>query len=110
MTVSATARQAATASTVIVRKGMGPLGWLAVIFVVCKVLGLGVVANWSWWLVLLPLYAPLALVIGIWAIIFAVAAVVALGMVIWIGIASLFQKRRLRKEITLRRNRNGRYG
>lgn len=109
MTTTTRARQAATASTVIVRRGMGPLGWLAVIFVVCKIFAIGPIAGWSWWLVLLPLYGPLALVLGIWAAIFAIAAVAALGMVIWCGIASLFQRRKHRKEIQLYRDRTGRY-
>lgn len=32
---------------------------LALIFITLKVAGIGIVANWSWWLVLLPLYGSL---------------------------------------------------
>lgn len=35
---------------------MSVFGVLGVLFIVLKILGIGAVANWSWWLVLLPLY------------------------------------------------------
>jgi len=50
-------------------------GWtslLGVIFVVLKVAGITQVAEWSWWLVLLPFY------IG-WVILAAVLGLMALG-------------------------------
>lgn len=43
----------------------GWLGLLGVIFVVAKVFEIGPVALWSWWLVLLPFYVGLAIVVGI---------------------------------------------
>lgn len=36
------------------------LGILGIILVVCKILEVGVVASWSWWLVLLPFYLGVA--------------------------------------------------
>lgn len=38
-------------------------GILGLIFVTLKLAQIGVVANWSWWLVLLPFYGPLAFVL-----------------------------------------------
>ena len=40
---------------------------LTVVFVTLKLLGITAVATWSWWLVLLPLYFGIALVLGIFA-------------------------------------------
>lgn len=56
--------------------GLGALGILGIIFVVMKVSGYGLVATWSWWLVLLPFYIgiPIALLIVIGAVIFACIA------------------------------------
>jgi hypothetical protein len=48
--------------------GVGFLGFLTLLFIGLK---LGGVINWSWWLVLLPLYGPFALALGIITIIFA---------------------------------------
>lgn len=49
---------------------------IGIIFIVCKIFG---VINWSWWLVLLPFWGPLAAVVlilviaiicaGIWGIV-----------------------------------------
>lgn len=77
------ARAVGTASTVVVRRGMGPLGMLGIIFVLLKLFGMTAVAGWSWWLVLLPFYIGFAIVLGIWAIIFgaALVAVVLFGVV-----------------------------
>ena len=50
-------------------KGMGFLEWLMLAFVVLKVAH---VINWSWWLVLVPLWIILALIVFV-AIIEAVA-------------------------------------
>jgi small Trp-rich protein len=61
---------------------VGWLGLLGVILVTLKVMGIGQVAAWSWWLVLLPFYFGFAVVIGILVIgglgavaVFGVAAV-----------------------------------
>ena len=44
----------------IIYKGPGIFGLLGVAFVVLKLVG---VINWSWWLVTLPLYGPILLLI-----------------------------------------------
>lgn len=41
--------------------GLGLFGTLGVVFVVFKLVG---VIGWSWWLVLLPFYGPVVLVIA----------------------------------------------
>lgn len=46
-----------------VNNGVGFLGLLALIFIGLKLADVGVVAAWSWWWVLSPLWAPLALVV-----------------------------------------------
>jgi fatty acid desaturase len=51
------------------------LGILGLIFVTLKLAEIGVVATWSWWWVLSPFWIPLAIVLGIFA-------VVAVGMVV----------------------------
>ena len=96
---------AGTASTVVIRRGMGPLAWLGIIFVLLKLFGLTAVAGWSWWLVLLPFYIGIAIVLGIWAIILAVVAVVMLcvGLVGGIGYLMDAWKYRRRPKPSYRR-------
>ena len=57
------------------------LGILGLIFVTLKLAEIGVVATWSWWWVLSPFWIPLAIVLGIFA-------VVGVGMVA----AAIFKK------------------
>lgn len=57
------------------------LGILGLIFVTLKLAEIGVVATWSWWWVLSPFWIPLAIVLGIFA-------VVGVGMVF----AAMFKK------------------
>ena len=57
------------------------LGILGLIFVTLKLAEIGVVATWSWWAVLSPFWVPLAIVLGIFA-------VVGVGMVF----AAMFKK------------------
>ena len=45
--------------------GTGWLGLLGIIFVLCKIFEFGPIAAWSWWLVLLPFYAGLAIIFGV---------------------------------------------
>lgn len=52
------------------------LGILGLIFVTLKLAGIGVVAAWSWWLVLLPFY----IVIVVLGVVFIVGA-----SIIWIA-------------------------
>ena len=73
-------QRGANASTVVVQKGMGPLSVLGIIFVLCKIFSIGPIAAWSWWWVLLPFYAGIAIVLAIWAVILAVLVVGAIGL------------------------------
>lgn len=45
--------------------GIGFFGLLGLLFIALKLLEVSVVAGWSWWLVLLPLYGPIALVFAL---------------------------------------------
>ncbi len=45
--------------------GIGALGLLGIIFVLLKLFGLTAVATWSWWLVTLPLWFGIAVLIAI---------------------------------------------
>lgn len=58
-----------------VQIGPGFMGALGLLFIGLKLTGY---INWSWWLVLLPLYGPLVLGCVIVAIIFMVAAFMAI--------------------------------
>lgn len=40
--------------------GIGFFGMLAIVFIACKITGF---IDWSWWLVLLPIWGPLLLVL-----------------------------------------------
>lgn len=70
-------------------QGLGFFGVLVLFltlgFVSCKVMGWGIVAGWSWWMVFLPailyVFVPLALVLMIWALFLMGAAVGVLGAV-----------------------------
>lgn len=46
------------------KKSFPVFGVLGIILVVMKVLEVGVVATWSWWLVLLPFYLGLVIFVG----------------------------------------------
>lgn len=46
---------------------------LGLLFIGLKLGGVGSVATWSWWLVLLPLYGPLLVALSLLAIFFIVA-------------------------------------
>jgi hypothetical protein len=53
---------------------MGIFSILTIIFVVLKVLGVGLVATWSWWLVLLP-----ALIgVGLYCLFIVFASIIAI--------------------------------
>lgn len=54
--------------------GIGILGLLGVLFVGLKLTG---VINWSWWWVTLPFWGGLALFLGIPAVVFIGALIVA---------------------------------
>lgn len=58
--------------------GLTFLQVLFLVFLVLKLTGLTVVANWSWWWVTAPLWGGFALVLAIWLIVFFIVAIVGL--------------------------------
>lgn len=68
----------------------GWFGLLGIIFVLCKIFAYGPIATWSWWLVLLPFYLGLAILLGVFVI-----GAVAVGATV--GVASLVDKYQARK-------------
>ena len=52
-------------------------GILGLIFVTLKLAEIGAVASWSWWLVTLPFYGPIALVLGVFLVVAIVAGIAA---------------------------------
>jgi hypothetical protein len=54
------------------------LGILGLIFVTLKLAEIGVVATWSWWWVLSPFWIPLAIGLGIFAVVVVVLVVAAM--------------------------------
>ena len=73
--------------------GLPWLSLLGIIFIVLKVLEVGMVATWSWWLVLLPFYIGFAVVIAFFALFFAGSAVLLAGAYI----CDLFISRKRKK-------------
>jgi hypothetical protein len=65
---------------VVVRGGVGLSELLGVAFIVLKLMG---VINWSWWLVTIPLWGPIALIIAVVIVTFAVAFIVDLFNIIF---------------------------
>jgi hypothetical protein len=45
--------------------GIGLCGVVFVIFLVLKLMGIGIVATWSWWWVTAPLWVPIVLGLSI---------------------------------------------
>jgi hypothetical protein len=73
------------------------MGALTLLFSYAKIFGH---IDWAWWLVLGPLWMPLAATL---AILVAGAALVGIGFVIWLGIEAVMNKildRRDRKRVT----------
>ena len=65
----------------VVERSVIPGGLFTIVFVVFLVLklgGWGVVANWSWWWVTAPLWGPLAAFIIVVVVIAVIAAIAAL--------------------------------
>ena len=52
-------------------------GILGLIFVTLKLAEIGAVASWSWWLVTLPFYGPIALVLGVFLVVAIFAGIAA---------------------------------
>ena len=57
------------------KNGVGCLTVIGIVFVVLKLLGIAPVANWSWWWVTSPFWAPAALAVGI-----ALAAIIVIAV------------------------------
>lgn len=55
--------------------GIGFFGLLAIVFITLKLAEIGPVAHWSWWAVLAPIWAPIALVLVILLIVGIVALI-----------------------------------
>ncbi|USV41011.1 transmembrane protein [Xanthomonas phage BUDD] len=62
-----------------IRVGLPFLPMLALLFIALKMTGTGIVAGWSWWWVLSPLWIPLAIVVGVWG------SIIGLGLLAVIG-------------------------
>jgi membrane-bound ClpP family serine protease len=73
------------------------LGLLGVIFVLLKVTGTSDVADWSWWLVLLPFYVGLAIVAGFAMLVAGVGALVFAGAWVLDSISRFKNKRKYPK-------------
>jgi small Trp-rich protein len=61
------------------QQGIGFFGILGLIFITLKVLAIQPVADWSWWLVLLPIYGGLVFVLAVAFFIFLVYTLIGLG-------------------------------
>lgn len=53
------------------------------VMMVAKVFEIGIGATLSWWIVMLPIYGPLAVVLSVIGVAFALAALGALGSFIY---------------------------
>lgn len=58
--------------------GISFLGLLAIVFITLKLVGVSVVATWSWWWVVSPLWIPLAIALAVFAVIMIFAGLVAI--------------------------------
>lgn len=58
-------------TTTVKHSGIGFFGLLGILFIGLKLTGH---INWSWWLVLLPLYGPLGFAVLFLALVFIIAA------------------------------------
>lgn len=64
----------ATSQTTNVTVGGSFLNVLALVFIVLKIVGVEPIASWSWWLVLSPIWIPIAIVLFfavLWGIVVA---------------------------------------
>ena len=95
--VQKTLQTSARASQVIVRRGMGPMAWLFIIFILCKIFSIGPIAGWSWWLVFLPLYGPFLLVLSLWLALAVLCGVAFLLILLGVFLHEGWQRRKWRK-------------
>lgn len=56
---------------------------LFIVFLILKLTGTTAVATWSWWWVTAPLWGAIALVFGIWGIVFFFMGLAMLFKLIW---------------------------
>jgi hypothetical protein len=49
---------------------------LALVFITLKLAGIGVVATWSWWWVLSPIWLPITVVLGIILVLTLITAII----------------------------------
>jgi len=74
-------RQTSSAASIVVKETFPLWGILFLILFSMKVMAIGMVANWSWWLVTAPLWAPTVLafsVSGFFALMMGAIALVGL--------------------------------
>lgn len=66
--------------------GIGLMGVLFILFLTLKLLEVTAVAEWSWWLVTLPLWGPVTVLLGLVAAFFLIKLMVMGGVVVlaWI--------------------------
>ena len=50
-------------NTATIARGMGLLGFLFSILLTMKLMGVGMVATWSWWTVTAPIWTPILAII-----------------------------------------------
>jgi len=73
----------------------GWFGLLGVILVVFKLLAIGGVETWSWWLVLLPFYLGLAIMLGI---LFG-GALITVAILLLAGAVDVYNERKRRNAL-----------
>lgn len=56
--------------------GSGFLGILLILFIALKLIGIPPAACWSWWWVMAPFWAPIALIVAIMLVVLFVACCV----------------------------------
>lgn len=84
----------------VVNKHTAPwLTLLTIFFIVLKVLGIGIVANWSWWWVFSPVWIPFAALIGIVVAFFALLGVIFIFVFLYYWIQAIRKKRKLKKQL-----------
>lgn len=64
----------------VIYKGPGTLGLLGIVFIVLKLTGY---IDWSWWWVTAPFWAPIALILGILAVLVIIVLIARLFVVLY---------------------------
>jgi hypothetical protein len=68
--------------------GIGFFGILGLIFIGLKLAEVGAVATWSWWWVLSPLWGPLVVGFGLWAVFAVIVCIITILRSIADGISN----------------------